>query len=161
MRPIRLKTSALEAVTGYSRFKLRGLLAEVFPDSARGKKTGAHRTFSRQDLLVVAVACEIEEKYGVERKKLAQAAEALRRELTGPRGANRDARLLIRFAPSTVTYLESGSPVAEGLVIQLGPLFEKVDEYLGASSASGAQAQAVLPLRPTIATGRRGGSRNR
>lgn len=162
MRPIRLKVSAIEAVTGYSRFQLRGLLAEVFPNPARGKRTGAHRTFSRQELLMAAVVCEIEQKYGVERKKLATAAEALRCELTGPRAANRDARLLITFTPPTVKYLDNGVPLTEGLIVRLGPLFEKVDEYLGASSPSRDTAQSILPLRPTIATGsRRGGSRSR
>ena len=158
MRPIRLKTSAIEDVTGYSRFRLRGLLSEVFPSPARMEGASSHRTFSPQDLLVASVACEIEQKYGVERKKLASIANALRQALRGPRGANRNARLLIIFAPPTATYLDVNASVSEGLVVALGPLFAKVDEYLGVSSSSHENVQPILSLRPSIAASRRSGS---
>lgn len=87
---------------------------------------------------------------------LARVREPLRQALNGPRPANRDARLLVTFAPPAVTYLEPNAQVEEGLVLKLGPQFTKVDEYLGVSGSSENSAQVALPLRPTIATGRRG-----
>jgi hypothetical protein len=157
MRSIELKIKDLAKVTGYTRFQVDGLLRLVFSSARIGKSLGAQRTFSPPDLLLVAVVCEIERKYGIDRKKLAQVAPALCRELTGPRPANRDARLLLTFLPSAATYLEPEAPVAEGLVLPLGALFAKVDQYLGVSGVT----QQNLPLPPAIATGRRGGSRAR
>jgi hypothetical protein len=161
MRPLRLKISDLAEATGYTRYQVRGLLEEAFPGAILGKKVGSQRTFSSQDLLVVAVVCEIEREYGVERRKLAVVADALRRTLTVPRGANRDARLLLTFTPPTATYIEPNTPVAEGLLVRLGPVFAKVDEFMGVSGPSEHAAQAPLPLRPTLASGRRGSSRTR
>lgn len=165
MRPIELKISELAVVTEYSRFQVDGLLKQVFANSL-GKKAGSQRTFSPQDLLVAAVACEIEQKYGVERKKLALVGDALRQTLTGPRRANREARLLVTFSPPVATYLVPDAAVAEGLVVKLSGLFAKVDEFLGVSGPSRESAQAILPLKPAIVnvnvTARRGsGSRSR
>jgi hypothetical protein len=162
MRPIRLKISELAAATGYTRYQLRGLLSEVFLSHSLGKKAGSQRTFSPQDLGVVAVICAIERDYAIDRKKLALIAEHLRRALSGPRTASRNARLVLTFNPPSAAYLDSDAYVPQGLLIALGPIFAQVDEYLGASSLASAEPeQPILPLRPAIATGRRGGARNR
>lgn len=162
MGAIEFKINDLAKVTGFSRFQLDGLLKQVFGTAPLGKICGSQRKFSRQDLVVVVVACEIERKFRVERRALAQVAELLRQVLTGPRGANRGARLLLTLLPPVVTYLEHDTAaVEEGLVVRLGPLFARVDEYLGVAGPSPDTAQAVLPLRPAIAAGRRRASRNR
>ena len=144
---IRLRISALADVTGYTRFQIRGLLSEVFRDSGLGKRAGAQQTFSPQDLLVVAVACDIEGKFGVARKRMALIGEMLRLTLTGPRRANRDARLLVAFSPPAVTYLDADECVREGLVIALRDQFAKVDEYLGVSGEHKGHTEATVPLR--------------
>lgn len=161
MGSIQLKINDLAQVTGYSRFQLDGLLKTAFAGSSVGRRLGAQRKFTPQELLVVAVACEIERKYGIERKALAQITEALRQALLGPRRANREARLVITITPPAVHYLESETSVTEGLVVNLGALFAKVDEYLGTSGPSSEPTQAVLPLQPAIATVRRRSSRSR
>lgn len=144
-----------------SRFQIDGLLKDVFRSRARGKRARSHRTFTPQDLIVVAVANEMEQKYGVKRIMLARIGDQLREALTGPRKASREARLVVTFTPPTATYLAPDAPVREGVVVQLGPLFAKVDEYLGASGSSHDSGQAVLPLSPASVTPRRGVSRNR
>jgi hypothetical protein len=160
MRPIRLKISGLADATGYTRYQMRGLLQEVFTSRRFGTKEGSQRTYSPQELNVVAVVCAIERDYVVDRKRLALVADALREVLSGPRTANRNARLLVTFTPPTATYLDRDTPpAAEGLLIRLGPIFAQVDEYMSGSSSE--KAQPILPLRPAIATGRRGGARNR
>lgn len=159
MRKIQLKISDLARVADISRFQVDGLLKDVFSNRPLGMKaSGSHRSFTPQELLVFAVAYEIEQKYGVKRSTLALAGEQLRQALTGPRKASRESRLVVTFDPATATYLDPGVPAAEGIVVQLGPLFEKVDEYLGVSG-SRRKSTAILPLRPVIATARRGGSR--
>jgi hypothetical protein len=155
---LRLRVSDLANVTGYSRFQIRGLLAEVFQDPPLGRKSGSQQTFSPQELLVVAVVCEIEKIFGVGRKRLALVSEALRATLTGPRSVNRGAKLLLTFAPPAAKYLDDDVGVIEGLVVQLGPKFAKVDEYLGVSGTAYTSLQAELPMHPVIATAR-GGSR--
>lgn len=156
MRHVRLKISDLAAVTGYTRFQMRGLLDGVFPHPNRRKVTASQQTFSPHDLLVVAVVCEIEQKYGVKRPVLALIGETLRKTLTGPRAANRDARLLVIFTPPTVTYLLPETEVREGLVLTLGSLFAKVDEYLGVSGSGVDGDQTTLPLTPAIIRSHRG-----
>jgi len=162
MSRIQLKISDLARVADISRFQVDGLLKDVFSSRPLGKKaSGSHRTFTPQELLVFAVAYEIEQKYGVKRSTLALVGEQLRQALTGPRKASRESRLVVRFAPASATYLDTGAVAVEGIVVQLGPLFAKVDEYLGASGPS-RDSTPILPLRPVIATGRRGvGSRGR
>jgi hypothetical protein len=161
MSAIRLKISDLAIVTGYTRFQLRGLLDEVFPKSSLGEKVGAQRTFSPRDLLVVAVICEIERKYGVKRSMLCSVGDVVRRVLGGPRVVNREARLLVTFAPPRTTYLTPDAPVGDGLIVALGPLFAVVDEYLGAGGPRGEATQSMLPLPPAIATRRGGAVRSR
>jgi len=159
MRPIQLKISDLARVAEVTRFQADGLLDEVFVNQPLGKKSGgSHRTFSPQEMLVYVVAHEIEQKYGVRRSILALIADHLRRALTGPRPASREARLLVTFVPPSTTYLNSGTQVEEGIVLHLGPVFARVDEYLGVSGLHGANNQ--LPLPPVIATRRPGGTQS-
>jgi len=163
MPAVELWISDLATVANYTRFQMHGLLSQVFPGPARGgKRARSQRTFSPQDLIVVTVACELERKFGVKRNMLASVSKPLRQALTGPRKASREARLVVTFTPPTATYLEPDAPVTEGLVLALGRLFERVDEYLGVPGSSRDGGQAVLPLSPSIVTNRRvGGPRAR
>lgn len=158
---IQLKISDFARIADITRFQSSGLLAEVFASRPLGRKgRGSHRTFSPQELLVFVVAREIEQKYGVRRSTLALAGDQLRQTLTGPRPASREARLVVTFDPPSVAYLDPGAQAEEGLVLKLGAMFGKVDEYLGVSGPNRDSAPE-LPLRPVIAAGRRGGSRSR
>lgn len=160
MRGIQLKISDLARVTGLSRFQVDGVLKDVFLKHPLGSTaSGSHRSFTAQELLVFAVAYEIEQKYGVKRSTLALVSDQLRQALKGPRPASRGARLVVTFAPPSATYIAPDVCADEGLIVPLGPLFTRVDEYLGVSGPS-PEAVPILPLRPTIATGRRS-SRNR
>jgi hypothetical protein len=162
MASIQLTISDLSTVAGYTRFQMRGLLDDVFPQPARIKKGRSQRTFSPQELLLVAVACELEKKYGVRRNVVALVADALRQTLNGPRSANRSARLAITFVPPTATYLPDDQAVKEGLILALGDVFASVDEYLGVTSSNRDRGQVALPLGPVVVTNRRvTGARNR
>lgn len=155
MASIQLTISDLSTVVGYTRFQMRGLLDDVFPQPVRTKKGRSQRTFSPQELLLVAVACELEKKYGVKRNVVALVADALQRTLNGPRSTNRNARLAITFIPPTATYLRDDHAIKEGLVLALGDVFASVDEYLGGTSSNRDRGQAALPLGPAVMTNRR------
>ena len=158
MGALELKISGLATLTGYTRFQMHGLLDEVFPGPTRtAKKARLHRTFSPRDLIAIAVVCELERKYGVKRSVLRSVGDPLRRALNGPRNSNREARLVVTFTPPTATYVESGGTVAEGVVLPLGPLFAKVDEYLGVAESNRDGGQGVLALSPAVLINRRGG----
>jgi hypothetical protein len=159
MPAIQLKISDLAAVAGYTRFQLHGLLNQVFPEHAcGGKKIRSQRTFSPQELLVVTVVCELERSYSVKRSVLASVNLPLRQALTGPRKVSREARLVVTFTPPTATYLVPDAPVTEGIVLALGPLFARVDEYLGVAESNRDGGQAVLALSPAIVGNLRGRS---
>lgn len=158
MLSVQLKISDLAQVTGYTRFQIDGLIKQVFGQSL-GKMTGAQRTYSPQDLLVVAVASQIEERFATDRKALAQVGNALRAVLNGPRSANRDAKLVVTFVPPSVVYLDRSMAVEEGIVIKLGAVFAKVDGFLGMSGREQIGTQAPLPIAPTLVARRRS-SRN-
>ena len=158
MRAFQLKISDVASVTGYTRFQIHGLLDEVFTGPTRAaKKARSHRIFSPRDLIAITVVCELERKYGVKRSVLRSVGDPLRRALTGPRNPNREARLVVTFTPPTATYVEADATVAEGVVLPLGPLFAKVDEYLGVAESGRDGGQAVLALRPAVVTNRSGG----
>lgn len=159
MAAVELWISDLADCANYTRFQMHGLLNQVFPDATRGgKKARSQRTFSPQDLIVVTVACEMETKFGVKRNMLASISKPLRQALSGPRKASREARLVVTFTPPTATYLEPDAPVTEGVVLALGSLFERVDEYLGVTGSSRDGGQAALPLSPAVVTNRRSGT---
>lgn len=161
MPALQLKISDLAAIAAKTRFQLHGFLKDVFPEIQRGKKQRSHRTFTAHDLLVITVACEIERKYGVKRGLLADVRKPLRQALSGPRSANRHARLVVTLRPPSATYLEADEPVREGLVIALGPLFARVDEYLGLARTGPSSPQTMLPLSPTVVSRRTTSARAR
>lgn len=154
MPAVQLKISDLAAVAGYTRFQMHGFLDEVFPPRG-GKKGRSQRTFAPQELVVVATACQLEKTFGVKRSLLATISESLRHALIRPRNANRNARLLVTFALPTATYLEHDTPVGEGLVLPLGPVFAKVDEYMGVAGSSREGGQTILALPPATVANRR------
>jgi hypothetical protein len=134
VRRIQLKISDFADAAEVTRFQVDGFLKEVFSSRPLGKKSsgGSHRGFTPHELLVFVVALEIERKYGVKRNVLASVGEPLCQALTGPRrAASRDSRLLVAFEPPSAVYLDASMPVQEGIVVPLGPLFERVDEFLG------------------------------
>jgi hypothetical protein len=162
MRHIRLKISDLANVNGYTRFQMRGLLSELFPNAQSGEGTLAKRVFSPHELLVVTVACEIERKFGVKRAVLALASKALSEALTGPRIVARGARLVVTFTPPAATYLVADSALPqEGLVVALGGLFARVDEYLGVAGPDSDRGQTTLPLTASVGAPQRGRRRSR
>jgi hypothetical protein len=98
------------------------------------------------DLIVLGVTQILEERYGLRRAAVAELGRHLQNALAGPKGANIEARLSVSVRPPKVEYLGPGSVAIEGLVIALGPLFEKIDDYLSF------EPQLSLQFGPSLVT---------
>lgn len=126
----RLTAADVCAVTGYSRDELHALLRVLEPYCTDKPSPRVAREFAPRDLVVLAVTQILEERYGLRRTAVAELGQHLQNALAGPKGANREARLSVSVRPPKVDYLDMGAIATEGLVIALGPLFEKIDDYL-------------------------------
>jgi hypothetical protein len=96
---------------------------------------------------VLSVTHLLEERYGLRRTAVAELGSHLQSALAGPKGGNRDARLSISVRPLRVDYLDALAVAVEGLVIALGPLFEKIDDYLSFESQLSLQFGPSLVAR--------------
>lgn len=131
MASIIITASDIGRVTGYTRNQVRGLLDKLPGFAETETVPGVAREYSRTDLLVLAAIHHLEAKNRVQREALGSVVTAVKTVLSGPKTINRDARLIISFDPPAVTYLAAASAaVQEGIVIALGPIFERVDDYL-------------------------------
>jgi hypothetical protein len=154
-----ITTGDLSGVTGYSRHRLRALLS-VLPGYG-GKAEGARiaRKYSRQDLAVIAVCCELESRYGLHRDAIGRLVSDVRRALSGPKTlATADTRLIVTLNPLSVRYVDGPSEVTAGLVVPLQAILRRIDGHL----TIGASAQKELDLKPTtVRTSKRNESRKR
>lgn len=141
----RLTAADACAVTGYSRDELQALLRVMAPYAVDRPAPRVAREFTPRDLIVLGVTQLLEQRYGLRRTAVAEMGPLLHEVLAGPRLLNRQARLAVTAHPARIEYLEDGAPVAEGLVIALGPLFDKVDTYLNFG-----QSQLALQFGPTL-----------
>lgn len=142
-------------VTGYSRHQLQGLLRELPLYSKQQTAPRIAREFTHSDMVILAVVHMLEAGHRVRRDAIASIIRLLRKALIGPKAVNRDARLLISFDPPAVNYLTGDAPVQDGIVMSLGPIFQRVDTYLGRGASAGENAQADLKFGPALITGGR------
>ena len=109
---------------------MRGLLAELPGYAERAGEAKVTNTFGAHDLLVIALCCRLESRYGLRRAMVAAVAGELGRALSGPRPLAHEARLVLGFDPPSVRYVETVENLGEGLVVPLEPVFLLVDSYL-------------------------------
>ena len=142
-------------VTGYSRNQLRGLLDELPCYSEQATTARVAREFARADLSVLSVIYVLETCNNVRRGAIGIIAGILRKTLVGPKAINRNARLLISFAPPEVNYLTDGIPLHDGILISLAPIFERVDRYLNHVLPYAENPTPELNLGPTLISNKR------
>ena len=147
MRHRKLTTTDVCEVTGYTRHQLRGLLDELPYYSGQVALPRVAREFSFQDLIVLSVISILEKNIGMQRAMVVPIAALLPRTLSGPKKVNRDARLMISFEPPIVKYVATGLPTSDGVLLSLGPIFERVDQYLLPDEA---ERQTNLKLGPVL-----------
>lgn len=155
MKIRKITTADVCEVTGYSRHQLRGLLSELPVYS--GQKTVARvaREFTHADLVMLAVVHALETRYSARREGVASISNLLRKALTGPKTVDRGARLLISFEPPAVSYLTGEAPPQDGILVSLGPIFQRVDTYMGYGLPYTKEAQGEFRLGPTLVSSSR------
>lgn len=140
--PRRLTAADVCTVTGYTRDELHATLKVLWPYSEQLALPRVAREFQARDLIVLSVTQTLERRFGVRRNVLVRIGEPLRAALSGPREVSKKARLVLSFEPPSAEYVNTSITEKEGLVVALGPIFEKVDAYLTFD------AQGLLPLAP-------------
>lgn len=128
--PRRLTATDVHTVTGYSRDELQATLKVLWPYNEEKGSARVAREFVARDLVVLSVTKVLEHRYGVKRVALGNIGQNLRTALSGPKEVNRKARLVISIDPPSVEYVTTSVTEREGVVVALGPIFEKVDGYL-------------------------------
>lgn len=156
----RITVADVAQVTGFSRHKLRGLLRELPTFEKRREKARVAREYSRQDVVILAVCCELEERYCLKREAIATLIEKLRQTLSVPRTVATDARLVIRLTPPEVQYVDGVVPVADGIVVPLQPIFQRIDGHLEPDSLRTVGDQRSLDLGPVGPVGLKSNTRS-
>lgn len=135
-------------LTGYSRNQVHGLLKLALPDSpSKGERFA--REFRYQDMILVAVMTELETRFGIKRDRIAVVAKRLAQVLSGPREPNREVRLIVSFNPPKVIYAPEPRAADDVVVMALGPIFERADNYVQSGGELAAR-QHPLRLGPAV-----------
>jgi len=136
-------------VSGYNRDQLKGLLKKLPQFTERATLPRVARKFTPQEIAVLRVIFILEDHIGINRSKTISVATLLSKALSGPKKIGKNARLFISFDPISVHYDEKGRPDHDGVILSLGTIFERVDQYLMPSNIS---RQADLKLGPMLVT---------
>lgn len=128
-----LKMADACAVSGYTRDQMRALLRDL-PSFTIDQGSGRNRTFTRVELLTIAIISQMEQRYGIRRAAIGAIIKQLLETLQTPRAIDPLACLVIIAGDSFVLYAQLSESVAEGLVIPLAPIFDQLDTYLGVTS---------------------------
>jgi hypothetical protein len=132
--PRRLTVADICAVTGYTRDELHATLKVLPPYCEERPAPRIAREFNARDLIVLSVTRVLEHRLGMRRAALACLGVPLRSALSGPKTASKRARLVVCVEPPSAEYLDLSITEKEGIVIALGPIFQRVDGYLSYDS---------------------------
>lgn len=135
----KLTTADVCEVTGYSRDELHAILKCLWPFCDEKPSPRVARDFSAKDILTLSVTAALEHQLGLRRQAVGSLGRELQAALSGPKKVNRAARLVVTVQPPKVVYVNLASTDHQGVVIALGPLFDKVDQYLTFDSHPGLQ----------------------
>lgn len=125
-----LKMADACAISGYTRDQMRALLRDL-PTFVSDSRSNRNRTFTRVELLAIAIISTMEKRYGVKRAAIGAILEKLVSLLQKPRKIDSNVCLVIIIEDSFIHYSRLNESVQEGLIVPLTPIFEKLDTYLG------------------------------
>lgn len=118
-------------VTGMTRHQLRNLLNEIPEFKDRQTRARVANTYSKQDLIVIAVCTHLELKLGLRREVISPLANSLRDVLSRPRPIGKASYLMISLGNEVHMALLAGEVTPkEGIILNLGPLLGNVENYL-------------------------------
>lgn len=151
MRVRKLTAGDLQAITGYSRDQLRGLLDQLdLAFKAPVLPTGVTRVFSIHEFLLIVLCCEIESTFGMKRKTVVSFAAEMAKTLARPRPLAQDPKLVLSFGAMQVRYLDGFETIQQGLIVPLGAILKKIDCYLLPDREVQSQYQGTLNLGPGL-----------
>lgn len=127
-RPITI--SDVCAVTGMTRFQLRNLLAALPGFDGKRRGTGSANTYSRQDLAVLAVCAELNQRFGLRREVIGGLSDSIRVAFSGPKSLADGAYLHVAPWTGEAAYCTTEPKVAEGLTVAIDPIVERIDRHL-------------------------------
>jgi hypothetical protein len=129
MRRITLADAA--NVTGMTRHQLRNLLNEIPEFKDRRTRARVANTYSKQDLIVIAVCAHLELKLGLRREVIGPLSSSFRDVLLRPRPIDKAAYLMISLDNEVRMALLAGEVAPkEGIILNLGPLLGNIENYL-------------------------------
>lgn len=142
----RITSTDLVEVTGFSRHRLRSFLKDLPGYSAKQVTARIAREYSRQDLTVIAVCCELEGHYGLRREFIAQLVPDIRKALGMLRPVATDALLVVVLSPPSAHFVDGISDLRKGTVLPLSDILNRIDSYLLGDQAVEVNGQRNLDL---------------
>lgn len=148
MTPRRITSADLVEVTGFSRHRLRSFLKDLPGYSEKQGIERVAKEYSRQDLTVIAVCCELEDRYRMRHDAIVRLVLEVRKALSEPRSVTTDALLIVIPNPPSARYVDGASDVREGTVLPLSNILNRVDSYLLGDQLMETGGQRNLDLGP-------------
>ena len=128
-----LKMADACAVSGYTRDQMRAVLRDL-PPLGVAHGPGRNRVFSRMELLVIAIICTMEQRYGIRRTAIGPILDELIKIIQSVREQVASSTLVIVTSAESVLLKCQTESVKEGLIIPLAPIVRRMDIYLGGHS---------------------------
>ena len=144
----RITSADLVGITGYTRHKLRSLLRELpgFADDSRTARVA--REYSMQEMILVAICCQLEEQCGLRRDAIASLEPELRKLLSKPRKSTLSIHLAVSLNPPSASYIVDPNNRYTGTTLDLVPIVENIDRYLISDQRGYRELQKALDFGP-------------
>lgn len=144
----RITSADLVGITGYTRHKLRSLLRELpgFADEIRTARVA--REYSMQEVVLVAMCCQLEEHFGLRRDAIAALEPELRKLLSRPRESTQSVHLAVALHPPSASYVVDTTSRYTGTTLNLAPILENIDRYLMSDQRGYRDVQKALDFGP-------------
>lgn len=144
----RITSADLVGVTGYSRHKLRSFLKELpgYSDTVGAERVA--RQYSVQELLVIAVCCELEQTCGLRRDLIGSLEAEIRAALITPHLVSSTASLVLKLSPVSVEYQVGAVTIESGTILPLKNILERINAHLGGGNPVGLDGQQFLDFGP-------------
>jgi len=123
----RITTADLAAVGQVDRHRLRNLLKDVPEFAARPSNERVAMEYTRHDLTVVAVLCELE-RMGLRKEAIAKWVSPIQQALQGPRSMA-SPQLFLTSDPPQATLGDEHVRICAGVVLDLDKILRLVDSY--------------------------------
>jgi hypothetical protein len=146
----RITSADLAAVGRVDRHRLRNLLKDLPEFAARPANERVAIEYTRHDLAVVAVLCELE-RMGLRKDAIARWVTPIQQALSGPRSMNAP-QLLLTSEPAQASLGDEHSLLRAGMVVDLDKILRLVDTHC-AGVDGGRESQRDLEFGP-VSVGR-------